>query len=165
MDIFFVYLQKCILHLFHGSDSRLWCSLNSIEKILQRKSKHETSKSSPYHHMFGQLILITFLCSAYLRNVRLLPLLQSQLNKATHILQDQHALPWTFTFPHFGNIYNNMCTFKREGAHHMWSSTVARGDPKVQPDIHSAEHDSSNLCGVEGDYQIQNNLHCPIAAG
>lgn len=43
-----------------------------------------------------------------------------------------------------------MCKFKREGVHHMWSSTVARGDPKAQADIHSAEHDSTNLWGVGG---------------
>lgn len=77
--------------------------------------------------------------------------LQSQLNKATHTRLCKTSMLYLGpSLSHTLGIYNNMCKFKREGAHHMWSSTVARGDPKAQADIHSAEHDSTNLWGVGG---------------
>lgn len=59
---------------------------------------------------------------------------------------------------HFSRLWEKIWT--REGTLHMWSLTQARGDPKAQPNIPSAEQDSSHF---GGKYQIPNKLHFPIA--
>lgn len=92
--------------------------------------------------------------------------LQSQLNKATHtILCKTSMLYLGPSLSRTLRIYIIICVNLKE---RVLTTCGVQLKPEETPRpslIFTLQSMTQLICGVWGDYQIQNNLHCPIAAG